>query len=112
MGAVLTMLKGRQLAEAQASLRWFTVLATPANGSIGGVLGLSEFSSAQITFLDAEFIGSLKGKHHLGTSKPSHTKPSLLAWTNSSLATCLWDAWFPDAHSLWLLMNLEQSGMV
>lgn len=84
----MTMLKGRQLAEAQASLRWFTVLATPAKWSIGGVLGLSEFSSAQITFLDAELIVSLKGKHHLGTSKPSHAKPSLLAWTNSSLATC------------------------
>lgn len=81
MGAVLTILKGRQLAEAQAHC-----LGYSSQGAIGGVLGLSEFSSTQITFLDAEFIGSLKGKHHLGTSKPSHTKTSLLAWTNSSLA--------------------------
>lgn len=78
------MLKGRQLAEAQDSLKWFPILATPAKGPTDGVLGLSEFSSAPITFLDGEFTVSLKGKHQLGTSKPSHTqKNSLLAWTAS-----------------------------
>lgn len=36
------ILKGRQLAEAQDWLKWFTVLLIPAKWSIGGVLGLSD----------------------------------------------------------------------
>lgn len=45
-----------------------------------------------------------------GTFKAKPLKSTLLGWTDSLLATCLWDAQFPDAHCLWLLMNLELSG--